>query len=47
MKTYSDLQDIDTRLRLHIELEPVGTPDVTITINGFKNHYPGSILRFI
>ena len=42
MKTYSDLQDIDTRLRLHIELEPVGTPDVTITINGFKNHYPGS-----
>jgi hypothetical protein len=40
MKTYSDLQDIDTRLRLHIELEPVGTPDVTTTINGFKNDYP-------
>jgi hypothetical protein len=41
MKTYSDLKDIDTRLRLHIELEPVGTPDVTTTINGFVNHYPG------
>jgi hypothetical protein len=41
MKTYSDLQAIDTRLRLQVELEPVGTPDVTITINGFKNHYPG------
>ena len=40
MKTYSDLQDIDTRLRLHIELEPVGRPDVTTTINGFKNDYP-------
>jgi hypothetical protein len=41
MKTYSDLQDIDTRLRLQVELEPVGTPDVTTTINGFKNYYPG------
>jgi hypothetical protein len=41
MKTYSDLQDIDTCLRLHLELEPVGTPDVTISINGVVNHYLG------
>ena len=40
MKTYSDLQDIDTRLHLHIELEPVGTPDVTTNINGVANYYP-------
>lgn len=40
MNTYSDLQDIDSRLQLHIELEPVGTPDVTVSVNGFANHYP-------
>jgi hypothetical protein len=39
MKTYSDLQAIDTGLQLQVELEPVGTPEVTISINGVKNHY--------
>jgi hypothetical protein len=41
MKTYSDLQAIDTRLHLHIELEPVGTPDVRISINDIVDDYPG------
>ena len=40
MKTYSDLQAIDTRLRLHVELEPVGTPDVRISINDVVDDYP-------
>ena len=39
MKTYSDLQDIDTRLQLHIELKPVGTPDVIISVNETVNCY--------
>ena len=34
MKTYSDLQAIDSRLHLHIELEPVGNPEVAVTIAG-------------
>jgi hypothetical protein len=41
MNNYSDLQDIDSRLQLHVELEPVGTPDVTVSVNGFTNHYIG------
>jgi hypothetical protein len=41
MKTYSDLLDIDTRLRLHIELEPVGTPDITVSVNDIIDDYPG------
>lgn len=41
MKTYSDLQDIDSRLRLHLELEPVGTPDVTVVINNIVDDYSG------
>ena len=41
MKTYSDLLATDTRLQLHIELEPVGTPDVKISINGVTSDYPG------
>ena len=40
MKTYSDLQAIDTRLRLHVELEPVGTPNVRISINDVVDDYP-------
>jgi hypothetical protein len=40
MKTYSDLQAIDTRLRLHVELKPVGTPDVRISINDVVDDYP-------
>jgi hypothetical protein len=39
MKTYSDLQDIDTRLHLHIELEPVGTPDITVSINNVVDEF--------
>jgi len=34
MKTYSDLQAIDFELHCHVELEPVGTPEVTVIING-------------
>jgi hypothetical protein len=41
MKTYSDLLDIDTRLHLHVELEPVGTPDITVSVNDIVNDYPG------
>jgi hypothetical protein len=40
MKTYSDLQAIDTRLHLHVELEPVGTPDITVSVNDVVDHYP-------
>jgi hypothetical protein len=32
MKTYSDLQAIDHLIRCHIELEPVGTPEITVSI---------------
>jgi hypothetical protein len=34
MKTYSDLQAIDSRLHCHLELEPVGTPEVAVIIAG-------------
>lgn len=34
MKTYSDLQATDFRLHCHIELEPVGTPEVAVIIDG-------------
>ena len=34
MKTYSDLQAIDSRLHCHVELEPVGTPEVAVIIAG-------------
>lgn len=40
MKNYLELRDIDTRLQLHIELEPVGSPGVKTDINGFINDYP-------
>ena len=32
MKNYSDLQGIDQRLKCVIELEPVGTPEVSVII---------------
>jgi hypothetical protein len=41
MKTYSDLQAIDTRLHLHVKLEPVGTPDITVSVNDVVDDYPG------
>ena len=34
MKTYSDLQAIDSRLHCHLELEPVGAPEVAVIIAG-------------
>jgi hypothetical protein len=34
MKTYSDLKAIDQRLCCHVELEPVGTPEVAVIIAG-------------
>ena len=34
MKTYSDLQAIDSELHCYLELEPVGTPEVAVIING-------------
>ena len=40
MKTYSDLQDIDTRLNLVVELEPVGNPTATVIINNQQYDYP-------
>jgi hypothetical protein len=40
MKTYSDLQDIDTRLNLVIELEPVGNPTTKIIVNDKEYDYP-------
>jgi hypothetical protein len=39
MKNYSDLQAIDTRLHLHIELEPVGSPTVNISVNDIIDNY--------
>jgi len=41
MKTYSDLLDIDTRLHLQIRLEPVGTPDIVVSVNNIIDDYPG------
>jgi hypothetical protein len=41
MKTYSDLQAIDSRLHLQVELEPVGTPDITVSVNDIVDDYPG------
>ena len=32
MKSYSDLQAIDTQLKCHIELEPVGNPEISVLI---------------
>jgi hypothetical protein len=40
MKIYSNLQDIDTCLHLHVELEPVGTPDVSVSVGDVTDHYP-------
>jgi hypothetical protein len=40
MNNYSDLQDIDTRLNLVIELAPVGLPTATIIINNQQYDYP-------
>jgi len=39
MKRYSDLLDIDTRLNVKLELEPIGTPDVSVTIADYRQDY--------
>jgi hypothetical protein len=39
MKRYSDLQDIDTRLQLRLELEPIGTPDISVTVADRQQDY--------
>jgi hypothetical protein len=39
MKRYSDLLDIDTRLNLKLELEPVGNPDISVTIADYRQDY--------
>jgi hypothetical protein len=39
MKRYSDLLDIDTRLNIRLELEPIGTPDVSVTIADYRQDY--------
>jgi hypothetical protein len=39
MKRYSDLLDIDTRLNVKLELEPVGTPDVSVAIADYQQDY--------
>lgn len=36
MNNYSDLQAIDYRLHCRLELMPVGTPEVTVLINGIN-----------
>jgi hypothetical protein len=39
MKRYSDLLDIDTRLHVRLELEPVGIPDISVTVAGHQRDY--------
>ena len=39
MKRYSDLLAIDTRLNLRLELEPVGTPDISVTVDDCQQDY--------
>ena len=39
MNSYLDLKDIDTRLLLCIELEPIGTPTATVIIDNREYNY--------
>ena len=47
MKRYSDLLDIDTRLNVKLELEPIGTPDVSVIIADYRQDYLLSDNRII
>jgi hypothetical protein len=47
MKRYSDLLDIDTGLNVKLELEPIGTPDVSVTIADYRQDYLLSNNRII
>lgn len=38
MNRYSDLPAIDTRLHVRLELEPVGTPDISVTVGTWQQH---------
>jgi hypothetical protein len=40
MKIYSDLQAIDHHLNLRVELIPIGTPDITVSVNDIIDNYP-------
>jgi hypothetical protein len=39
MKRYSDLLDIDTRLQVKLELEPIGIPDISVTVAEHQQDY--------
>jgi hypothetical protein len=39
MKRYSDLLAIDTRLNLKLELAPIGTPDISVTVADRQQDY--------
>lgn len=39
MKRYSDLLDIDTQLNLKLELEPIGTPDISVSVDDHHQDY--------
>jgi hypothetical protein len=39
MKRYSDLLGIDTQLNLKLELEPIGIPDISVTIADNQSDY--------
>jgi hypothetical protein len=41
MKNYSDLQDIDTRLKLSIKLKPVNQPNIWVRVNHDLIGYTG------
>ena len=43
MNTYSDLQDIDTRLHVHLALKVIGTPEVAIIVG--KNFAGGKLYK--
>ena len=47
MKRYSDLLGIDTGLNVKLELEPIGTPDVSVTIADYRQDYLLSNNRII
>jgi hypothetical protein len=46
MKTYSDLQDIDSKLHLYLNLEPVGNPEVSVLV-GKKVYGGGKLYKSI
>lgn len=45
MKTYSDLQAIDRRLQLNLTLDPVGTPEFSVTVGSL--HADGKLFKSV